>query len=196
MLIKSQQVESSDALWQQAEVVLSGERLREAVEAEAATLASKARLPGFRPGKVSARAVRQRFGAQLYTETAGRLRAESFQQIADELQLRLAHMPEMSWSHDAAAWPPVGEDLSYQARFELLPEVGRHRLFGAVARSPHGGVDGSRRRLAHRGSCVGAGPIGWTSIARRGSATRSWHRGPPGAMASWSMPTPARSRCP
>ena len=124
MLIKSQQVESSDALWQQAEVVLSGERLREAVEAEAATLASKARLPGFRPGKVSARAVRQRFGAQLYTETAGRLRAESFQQIADELQLRLAHMPEMSWSHDAAAWPPVGEDLSYQARFELLPEVG------------------------------------------------------------------------
>ena len=124
-MIKSQSVESLEALWQRAEVVLSGDGLREAVEADAAELARKVRMPGFRPGRVSTRAVRQRFGSRLYEEVAERLRGESFQRLANEMRWRLAHPPELSWLHDASAWPPLGEDLSYRARFETLPEVGK-----------------------------------------------------------------------
>ncbi len=113
-------------MWQRARVTLSGERLREAVDADTAEMAGKLRLPGFRPGKVSARAVRQRYGSRLYSETVTRLRAESFQQLADEMQWRLAHAPEMAWSHgaDTDKLPPVGEDLCYEARFETVPDIG------------------------------------------------------------------------
>jgi trigger factor len=88
-----------------------GGRLRE--------IARTARIKGFRPGKVPAKVVEQRFGQQVRAEVLDGLLREGFDSAVRDNALRIAGMPRIE---------PAGEagegELSYVATFELMPEFG------------------------------------------------------------------------
>jgi len=88
-----------------------GGRLRE--------IARTARIKGFRPGKVPATVVEQRFGQQVRAEVLDGLLRQGFDSAVRENDLRIAGNPHIEPARDA------GEgELSYVATFELMPDFG------------------------------------------------------------------------
>ena len=88
-----------------------GGRLRE--------IARTARIKGFRPGKVPAKVIEQRYGEQVRAEVLDGLLRESFDSAVRENELRLAGSPRIE---------PQGEgaegELAYVATFEVVPDFG------------------------------------------------------------------------
>ena len=88
-----------------------GGRLRE--------IARTARIKGFRPGKVPAKVVEQRFGEQVRAEVLDGLLREGFDQAIRENELRLAGAPQITPDGEA------GEgELAFTATFEVVPDFG------------------------------------------------------------------------
>ena len=88
-----------------------GGRLRE--------IARSAQIKGFRPGKVPAKVIEQRYGAQVRGEILDDLLQQGFDQGIRENALRLAGNPRIEPSTDA------GEgELAYIATFEVVPDFG------------------------------------------------------------------------
>ncbi|WP_240124977.1 trigger factor [Thermomonas alba] len=88
-----------------------GNRLRE--------IAQNLRIKGFRPGKVPAKVVEQRFGWQVRAEIVDGLLRQGLDQAVREHALRVAGLPQVMPSEDAAE----GE-LKYVASVELVPDFG------------------------------------------------------------------------
>ena len=88
-----------------------GGRLRE--------IARTVRIKGFRPGKVPAKVVEQRFGGQVRAEILDGLLRKGMDQAVRENELRIAGVPEINQSDEAAE----GE-LKYVAAIELVPDFG------------------------------------------------------------------------
>ena len=88
-----------------------GGRLRE--------IARTARIKGFRPGKVPATVIEQRYGAQVRGEILDDLLQKGFDQGLRENELRLAGQPRIE---------PAGEagegELAFVASFEVMPDFG------------------------------------------------------------------------
>ena len=87
-----------------------GGRLRE--------IARTAKIKGFRPGKVPAKVIEQRYGAQVRGEVVDDLLQQGFDQGIRENALRLASAPRIEPSE-------AGEgELAYVATFEVVPDFG------------------------------------------------------------------------
>ncbi|WP_439101969.1 trigger factor [Congregibacter sp.] len=86
------------------------ERLRQAVK--------NVRLPGFRPGKVPLKVMRQRFGPGVRQEVLGEVMSRSFQEAVTQEKLKPAGQPTIEPRNMDA-----GKDLEYIATFEVFPEV-------------------------------------------------------------------------
>ncbi|MFV0277989.1 MAG: trigger factor, partial [Parahaliea sp.] len=80
--------------------------------------AGNVRLPGFRPGKVPLKVMRQRFGAGVRQEVLGEVMSKSFQEAVVQEKLRPAGQPSIEPKNLEA-----GKDLEYVATFEVFPEV-------------------------------------------------------------------------
>lgn len=89
----------------------AGSRLRE--------IAQNVRIKGFRPGKVPAKVVEQRYGGQVRAEIVDGLLREALDKAVRENELRVAGLPQVTPGEDAAE----GE-LKYVASVELVPEFG------------------------------------------------------------------------
>jgi trigger factor len=88
-----------------------GGRLRE--------IARTAKMKGFRPGKVPAKVIEQRYGEQVRAEVVDGLLRERLDTAVRENDLRLAGSPRVEPD------PAAGEgDLAYVATFEVMPEFG------------------------------------------------------------------------
>ena len=87
-----------------------GGRLRE--------IARTARIKGFRPGKVPAKVIEQRYGSQVRAEVLDGLLREGFDQAVRGNDLRIAGSPSIQ--------PGEAKDgeLAYVATFEVVPEFG------------------------------------------------------------------------
>ncbi len=85
-----------------------GGRLRE--------LSRTVRIKGFRPGKVPAKVIEQRFGKQVRAEALDGLLRETFDSAVREQALQLAGNPRLE---------PAGEgELEWVATFEVVPDFG------------------------------------------------------------------------
>ncbi len=111
-------VEQTGALERRMTVEVPAERIEQAVEERLKGLARRVRVPGFRPGKVPFRIVRQRYGAQVRDEVLGEVMEETLREALAREGLRLAGGPRIE---DARAEP--GEPLRYTAVFEVYPEI-------------------------------------------------------------------------
>ncbi|MBS0225192.1 MAG: trigger factor [Proteobacteria bacterium] len=89
-----------------------GSRLRE--------IARDARIKGFRPGKVPASVIDNRYGDQIRSEILDGMLREGFGKAVEGQDLRIAGNPRIVPNSEAAA---EGE-LAYVADFELVPDFG------------------------------------------------------------------------
>ena len=88
------------------------------VQARLLELARTASIKGFRPGKIPASVIEQRFGVQVRNEAMAAAITRSWQEALLQLELRPALAPSIS------ARPMDGGDIEYIADFEVLPELG------------------------------------------------------------------------
>ena len=89
------------------------------VKARLAEVARSVRLKGFRPGKVPAKVIEQRFGSQVRGEAISELIRSTFQEAVGQQNLRPAMAPEINTTGE-----PADGQIEYTATFEVLPDVG------------------------------------------------------------------------
>lgn len=124
-------VETGEGLAREMRVELSPEDIEREVEKRLRDVARQARLPGFRPGKVPMRVLRQRFGDSVRGEVFGEQVQATFAEAVTEQELRPAGMPEIEADIDQAA-----RRYAYVAKFEVLPQVELVGLAGREIKRP------------------------------------------------------------
>lgn len=100
-------------------VSLPSERLDGVVDNRLREIARTANLKGFRPGKVPAKVIEQRFGAQVRAEAFGELVRETFDEAVRQENLQPATNPDIRREAEEAK----GE-IRYTATFEVVPDFG------------------------------------------------------------------------
>jgi trigger factor len=140
-------VETGEGLARQMTVELPPEEIEQEVDKRLQEVARSARLPGFRPGKVPMRVLRQRFGESVRGEVFGEKVQASFPEAIAQVELRPAGMPEIEAAIDKAA-----RRYAYTAKFEVLPQVELRGLEGKSIKRPvaevgEGDIDSMIARL-------------------------------------------------
>lgn len=110
-------VESTSALERRMTVGVPAERIETEVNKRLQQTARRAKVPGFRPGKVPMSVIRQRYEAAARQEALGDLIQETFYEAVVEQKLNPAGAPSVE--------PKVFEKekgLEYVATFEIFPE--------------------------------------------------------------------------
>ncbi|MEM8661319.1 MAG: trigger factor family protein, partial [Pseudomonadota bacterium] len=111
-------IETTSGLERRLTVGVPAERVDTEVDSRLKKAAGNVRLPGFRPGKVPMKVMRQRFGAGVRQEVLGEVMSQSFQEAVVQENLRPAGQPSIEPKIIEA-----GKDLEYTATFEVFPEV-------------------------------------------------------------------------
>ena len=112
-------VESLGSLERKMTFRVPSERLDTQVGGRLREIARTTRLKGFRPGKVPAKVIEQRFGEQVRAEELDRLLREGFDQAVRENSLQIAGAPRIAPEGEA------GEgELAFVATFEIVPDFG------------------------------------------------------------------------
>ncbi len=111
-------VESIGKLERRMQVQVPAERVSQEIATRLKELSRTARLKGFRPGKAPITVIRRQFGQQVHREVIGELMQSSFAEAVTQNQLSPAGSPRIEPQSMAE-----GEDLTYVATFEVLPEV-------------------------------------------------------------------------
>ena len=111
-------IETTSGLERRLTVGVPAERVDSEVDTRLQKAAKDVRLPGFRPGKVPLKVMRQRFGAGVRQEVLGEVMSQSFQEAVVQENLRPAGQPSIEPRSMEA-----GKDLEYIATFEVFPEV-------------------------------------------------------------------------
>ncbi|MCF7977585.1 MAG: trigger factor [Chromatiaceae bacterium] len=124
-------VETGDGLTRRLKVELPAEDIEQEIEKRLQNIARSARMPGFRPGKVPLRVLRQRYGDSMRLEVFGERVEASYPQAIAESELRPVGRPEIEPDLDQA----VGR-YAYVAEFEVLPEVTLTSLEGRTLARP------------------------------------------------------------
>ena len=111
-------VENTSALERRMTIAVPAERVENEVNKRLQQTAQKAKIPGFRPGKVPMSVIRQRFEADARQEAVGDVIQSSFYEAVAEQKLAPAGQPSVE--------PKVlekGKDLEFVATFEVFPEI-------------------------------------------------------------------------
>lgn len=88
--------------------------------ARLASLGKTLNLPGFRPGKIPASVVKQRYGTAVNAEVLEQSVTEATQQVLTDRGLRPALQPKV----DVVSLDSAGDkDLEFKVELELLPEI-------------------------------------------------------------------------
>jgi trigger factor len=113
-------LENTTSLERRMTVSLPAERLDGVVGKRLQEIARTARLKGFRPGKIPAKVVEQRWGTQVRDEVLGELIRTSFDEAVRQEHVQPAGNPDIKEADVR------NEDglLSYTATFEVVPEFG------------------------------------------------------------------------
>ena len=110
-------VESTGTLERRMRVELPAERIEKEVESRLKSVGKTAKIKGFRPGKVPAKVVRQRFGTQVRQEVLTELMGQSYRDAVVQENLSPVANPRIE--------PEVsdkGDGFAFVATFEVLPE--------------------------------------------------------------------------
>ncbi|ADV27881.1 trigger factor [Pseudoxanthomonas suwonensis 11-1] len=109
-------VESTGNLERRLNFSLPAEQLEAGVSGRLREIARTVRIKGFRPGKVPAKVVEQRFGEQVKAEVLGALVRQAFDSAIRENELQLAGSPRIDRAGEG--------ELDFVATFEVVPDFG------------------------------------------------------------------------
>jgi trigger factor len=124
-------METGEGLERRLKIDLPHEQIAGEVDKRLQELARSVRLPGFRPGKVPMKLLRQRYGNQVEREVFGELAQSSFTEAVSSQALRLAGAPQFEPDID-----PEAKRFGFTAVFEVLPELELLPLDGQVVKRP------------------------------------------------------------
>lgn len=111
-------IETTSKLERKLTVGVPAETVDGEVDVRLKKAVKNVRLPGFRPGKVPLKVMRQRFGPGVRQEVLGEVMSRSFQEAVEQEKLKPAGRPTIEpRSMDA------GKDLEYVATFEVFPDI-------------------------------------------------------------------------
>lgn len=127
------QLEKLDGLNRQLSITVSADEIEKAYQKKVQDFSRNAKLKGFRPGKVPATVVEQKFGHGLLQETAAQLIESSLQQTLQDQKIRMAGFPQIDFKHETLK---RGDAFSYVAKFEVYPEVELKDLQDVEVESP------------------------------------------------------------
>ncbi len=111
-------VESTGALERRMRVELPADRIEKEVDSRLKSWGRKAKIKGFRPGKVPPKVVKQRYGKQIREEVLNEVMQKSYSDALQQENLNPAGGPRIE--------PEVSKDESsfaYVATFEVMPEI-------------------------------------------------------------------------
>ncbi|NVL44723.1 trigger factor, partial [Pseudomonas syringae pv. actinidiae] len=110
-------VENTSALERRMTIGVPAERIETEVNKRLQQTARKAKIPGFRPGKVPMSVIRQRYEDGARQEALGDLIQATFYEAVVEQKLNPAGAPAVEPKSFEK-----GKDLEYVATFEVFPE--------------------------------------------------------------------------
>ncbi len=129
-------VENVSKLERKLTVSVPSERLDATVRERLRELSRNVRLKGFRPGKIPATVIEQRYGKQVRSEALGQLIRDSFNEAVQQEKLRPAVPPSIE-----TTGRPEGGEIKYIATFEVMPEVGKIDVSGLKIAKPVASVE-------------------------------------------------------
>ena len=109
-------IETTGTLERRLSITLPQDRLQALIAGRLAEIGRNVRIKGFRPGKVPAKVVEQRFGAQVRGEAIDGLLREGFDSAIRSNELRVVGQPRIEKADEG--------ELSFVATVELVPEFG------------------------------------------------------------------------
>ena len=111
-------VESTGTLERRMRVELPAERIENEVASRLKSVGRTAKIKGFRPGKIPAKVLRQRYGTQVRPEVLTDLMGQSYRDAVAQENLNPVAQPKIE--------PEIsdkGDGFAFVATFEVLPEV-------------------------------------------------------------------------
>ncbi|HEY0334374.1 MAG TPA: trigger factor, partial [Stenotrophomonas sp.] len=109
-------IESTGNLERRLTFTLPEDRLQTHIGGRLREIARTARIKGFRPGKVPAKVIEQRYGPQVRAEAMDGLLRETFDSAVREHSLRLAGNPRIDRNG--------ASEFDFVATFEVVPDFG------------------------------------------------------------------------
>jgi trigger factor len=110
-------VESTGTLERRMRVELPIAPIEQQVDSRLKTVGRTAKLKGFRPGKVPAKVVRQRYGKQVREEVLNEVLQKSYTEAVTQKNLNPAGGPKIETEDDN------GKTFAFTATFEIMPEI-------------------------------------------------------------------------
>jgi trigger factor len=117
---------NAQGLRREFKVVLAAADLAERVEGQLAEVQAKARIPGFRPGKVPVSHLKRLYGRSIIAEVVQDAVNEANRKIVEDNQLRLAMDPKIDFPRDAEEIEQAFEaraDFAFTVALEVLPKI-------------------------------------------------------------------------
>jgi trigger factor len=108
----------NEGLLREYTVNLESGAIAEQVESQLKSMASRVKIPGFRPGHIPMTVLKQRFGKDVMGEVIERAVSQSSQQLLREKNLRPALQPKV----EITSYEDGG-DLNFRVELEVMPEV-------------------------------------------------------------------------
>ena len=117
---------NAQGLKREFKVVLAAADLAGRVEGQLAEVQAKARIPGFRPGKVPVAHLKRLYGRSIMAEVVQEAVNEANRKIVEDNQLRLAMDPKIDFPGDAQEIEKAFElhaDFAFTVALEVLPKI-------------------------------------------------------------------------
>lgn len=124
-------VENTGKLERKLTVSVPADRLEGTIKSRLRELSQNVRIKGFRPGKVPANIIEQRYGRQVRSDALNEVIRESFAEAVQKENLRPAVQPSIETTGQAA-----DGEFRYVATFEVMPEIGTIDVSGLKVVKP------------------------------------------------------------
>ncbi|MEX2167210.1 MAG: trigger factor [Methyloceanibacter sp.] len=146
---------NAEGLRRQLKVVIGAAELEQRLSARLDELKGKARLKGFRPGKVPKEHLRKVYGRSVMAEVVQQAVAETSREALSQREERPAFQPTVGLPEDETEIDKIFEgtsDLAYTLSFEVLPkfetmEFGKIKLEKPVAEVTDADIDQAIDRI-------------------------------------------------
>ena len=125
-------VAQAGGLERRMKVQVPADEVERAVTERIRRIGSRARVPGFRPGKAPLAVLQQRYGAQALEEAVGALIQSSYAEALRKSELKPAGQPSIELQQPPAA----GQALEYTAVFDVYPQVALKSLADVEIEKP------------------------------------------------------------
>ena len=112
------QVESAGGLSRRLHVTVPAERLEREFGERLKNLATRARVPGFRPGKAPLKVIQKQYGADARMDAVSELVRQTWPEALEQAKIQPAGAPKFEITSETPGGP-----LAYSVSFEVYPDI-------------------------------------------------------------------------